>query len=135
MWYSVISVIVDLRKKIGNRPVRGRLECIDQCLGGGQRRSKGNQNTIRMDAEDRWIPTPISCGYGDCPPGPYRRFLPEQGNPRSACLQCCGDIFRNSIPALAHPEALLLHLTDDNVELSDKALNEAAFSLGESRIQ
>ena len=39
---------------------------------------------------------------------------------------------------MAHPEALLrwlLHLTDNNVELSDKALNEAAFSLGESRVQ
>ena len=39
---------------------------------------------------------------------------------------------------MAHPEALLrwlLHLTDDNVEQSDKALNEAVFSLGESRVQ
>jgi len=101
----------------------------------------------RMDAEGRWILTLISWGFGDCPPGPYPRFLPEQGNLRTAYVMpaMLWGYFSKQHSRLgmekfcmAHPEALLrwlLHLTVDNVELNDKALNQAAFSLGESRIQ
>jgi len=93
-----------------------------------------------MDAQGRWIPTPISWGFRDCPPGPYPRFLPEQGNPRSAYVMPAmlwGNFSKQHSRlgmeklCMAHPEALLRwlqHLTDDNVELSDKAPNENPLS-------